>query len=434
MGLLNDLNCDFIDLFVIGEAEETLPELMEKLAGSRGSSRAGVVAEAAQVRGVYAPRFYHLEYGDGIEITKREPNREGVSDTVLRRWVPDIDSYPAHSIFFAPRSDFGDMGLVEISRGCGRGCRFCAAGHVMRPPRYRSLKSLEGDIKFLSKDFKCLGLVASSATDHPKIEELVEIISDRGLGVSFASLPADGLSERILVAAAERSKTLTIAPETGSERLRRVVNKNITNAEIIDAAQRAAAHGIKRLKMYFLVGLPTETGEDIEAIGHLVRLVSDAVRKTKKNVEIVASVAPFVPKPNTPFELHPMEDLRIIEARMAEIGGMVRKIPGAVMRAESPIEAMFQGILSRGDRRTGKLIRKALEEGSVKRAMRDLPQWASETLRARRTLDQPTPWGFIKSGLTPAGLLEEYHNGLLGRLSPPCKPPKCRRCDVCKIE
>jgi len=423
---------DFVDLLVIGEAEESLPELMKVLIELRGASRTRVITEAAKVPGVYAPRLYEVEYGDGIVIKKREPKFEGIPERVGRRWMKDIDLYPARSVLFAPQSDFGAMGLVEISRGCGRGCRFCAAGHIMRPPRHRSLKSLEDDIKLLSKDFDCLGLVASSATDHPKINELIEMVRKNGMAVSFASLPIDGLSEKILEAAAERSKTLTIAPETGTDRLRRVVNKDITNEEIVDAAKRAAGKGIKRIKLYFLVGLPTESGEDVAAIGDLVRLVAEAARKVKKNIEIVASVAPFVPKANTPFELHPMDEFRVIEARIAEITGIVRKITGAVVRAESPVEAMFQGILSRGDRRAGRLIRKALDEGgSVRRAMHDLPEWAVQTLRARRTLDQPTPWSFIDSGLSPAGLLEEYHVGLLGRLSPRCKPPKCRLCNVC---
>ncbi len=422
---------DFIDLFVVGEAEEALPELLERLSEFRSASRTRLLAEACAVPGVYAPRLYDVKY-KGLEILERAPKREGLPERVRRRWIRDIDRYAAHSVFVAPQSEFGDMGLVEIARGCGRGCRFCAAGHIMRPPRYRSVKSLEADVEFLSSHFDCLGLVASSATDHPKINELLDMIKDRGPAVSFASLLVEGLSDRVLEAAAERSKTLTIAPETGTDRLRKVTNKKITNEEIADAAYVAAAKGIKRIKMYFIVGLPNETGDDIAAIGELVRIVTAAGRKGKRNLEAVASVAPFVPKPHTPFGLHPMEDAKVLEARLAEVRGAVRKVPGATVRTESPTEAIFQGILSRGDRRAGRIIRKVLEENSIRRALRDLPQWATDTLYARRTIDQPAPWSFIDDGIGDACLIGEYHQGLLGRISPPCRPPKCNRCDACK--
>jgi len=424
---------DFIDLFVIGEAEEALPELIERLIEYRSASRTRLLAEATAVPGVYAPRLYRVKYGKGMEIMEREPKREEVPERVVRRWAPDIDLYPAHSVFVAPKSEFGDMGLIEVSRGCGRGCRFCAAGHIMRPPRHRSLKSLDDDFKFLSRDFNCVGLVASSATDHPEINELLDALADRDLAVSFASLPVEGLSDRVLEAAAQRSRTLTIAPETGTDRLRKVVNKKVTNEEILDAVYMAAVKGIKRIKMYFLVGLPTESGADVRAIGNFVRNVVKATRDAKKNVEVVAGVAPFVPKPHTPFGLHPMENQKTIDARIAEISGLVRKTPGAIIKKEPVAEAMFQGILSRGDRRAGRLIKKALEEDfSFRRALRDLPQWALDTLYARRTVDQTAPWSFMDDRIGDACLLGEYHQGLLGKLSKPCSPPKCNRCDACR--
>lgn len=422
---------NFIDLFVIGEAEESLPELMAKLIEFRGASRTRILAEASLIPGVYAPKLYDVEYGSGIEITSREPNRAETPQRVIRRWIKNIDKHPAHSVFFAPESKFGDMGLIELSRGCAQGCRFCAAGHVMRPPRHRSLGSIAKDVDFLKEHFDCLGLVASTVTDHPDLNKILDLLADANLAVSFASLPAVGLTERVLDAAASRSKTLTIAPETGTERLRKVVNKNISNEGVIEAAVTAAKKGINRIKMYFLIGLPTETGEDVAAIGELTKSVAEATRKVKKNIEIAASVAPFIPKADTPFGFSPMEDAKVLEARLSELNGIIRKITGAVMRKESVHEAMFQGLLSRGDRRVGQIIKNALSGGSIKRALRDAPKWALDTLYAKRTADQAMPWSFIESGIETKYLIEEYHQGLMGKLRKPCKPLICTSCGVC---
>ncbi len=436
-GIVPTLNpepyADFVDLFVIGEAEEALPELIARLAGSRKSSRTKLLAEAAGAPGVYAPRFYDVSYGQGAEILSRDVNRSGIPAVVQRRWVAELDKFPARSAFKAPGSEFGDMGLVEVARGCARGCRFCAAGHIMRPPRHRSVKSLAADFRQLTEYFDCIGLVASSVTDHPELDKVLDALGEMSLAPSFASLPVEGLSDKLLEVAAKRTRTLTIAPETGSERLRRVVNKKFDNEDVAELARRAAEAGIRRLKMYFLVGLPTETGEDVAAIHELVRGAGDAVRKAKRNMELVAAVAPFVPKPNTPFAIHPMEDVKVIESRMAEVKGAVRKVPNATARAESAPEALFQALLARGDRRAAKIVNRAVEEGgSIRRAMRRLPDWARDALYAQRTVDQPAPWDFIESRIGSKYLLDEYHQGLLGRTSPSCTPPKCTRCDACK--
>jgi len=436
-GIVPTLNpepyADFIDLFVIGEAEEALPELINRLTESRKSSRTKLLAEAAEVPGVYAPGLYELSYGDGLEIIRRDAARHGVPEVVQRRWVADLDKFPARSAFVAPDSEFGDMGLVEVTRGCGRGCRFCAAGHIMRPPRYRSVESLSEDVRLLSEHFDCIGLVSSSVTDHPGMDKLLDLIEEAGVHPSFASLPIDGLSDKLLDAAAKRTRTLTMAPETGSERLRKLVNKKFDNEEVAEAARRAAEKGIKRIKMYFLVGLPTECGEDVAAIPELVRGVSKAIRKAKKNVELVAAVAPFVPKANTPFAIHPMEDAKAIESRMAEVRGAVRKIPNAVARTGSVPEALFQALLARGDRRAAKMITRVIEEGgSIRKAMRKPPDWARDALYTPRTVDQPVPWDFIDARIGTGYLIDEYHQGLLERTSPPCNPPKCTRCNACR--
>ena len=423
---------DFVDLFILGEAEEALPELMERLVEFRGASRTRLLAEATRVEGVYAPKLYDVKYGPGIANIDRAPRRPEAPEKIRRRLTSDIDRRSARSVFYAPASNFGDMGLLEIARGCARGCRFCAAGHIMRPPRFRSVKSLAKDMDFLKGNFDRIGLVASTATDHPKLKTILEMAKARELTVSFASLPAESITGEIIEATGGEIKTLTIAPETGTEKLRRVVNKNVSNEEIIDAAFIAAEAGIKRIKMYFLVGLPGENGDDVAAIGELTRLVAESTRRAKKNVEIVASVAPFVPKAHTPFGLHPMENAKVIDSRLAEVAGFVRKIPGATVRREPVAEAVFQALLSRGDRRAGAFIKKALAEGgSMKRAIRDLPKWAVDTLYAQRTIDQPTPWSFIDDRIGNRYIISEYHQGLLGRISKPCKPSRCAICDAC---
>jgi len=424
---------DFADIVVIGEAEEVLPELFARLFELRGRGRTKMLAGAARIPGVYVPRFYRVEYGDGAAIKSRCADRQGVPERIERRWIKDLDQHPTHSAIIAPDAQFGDMGLVEISRGCGRGCRFCAAGFVYRPPRTRSLAALEPSFDLLLKHRPRIGLVASSGADHPQVHDIIDAVLGRGGEVSFASLRVDNLTDKILDAIAKSSRSVTIAPEAGTDRLRRIAGKGIAEDEILDAAERIGARGIEGVKLYYLVGLPTETQDDALEIAELTSRISKAHRGRRRPSRISVSVAPFVPKPHTPFGLHPMERAETLRARIAALRSLLHKVGVPEARFESVTESVFQAVISRGDRRAAALIKRAADpDGSLRKALREPPPWVNDVLYSPRNIDDPASWDFIDSHIGIEHLYSEYHQGLLARNVNPCRPSKCKSCEACR--
>nr|MBC7244778.1 radical SAM protein [Chloroflexota bacterium] len=368
---------ELCDAFVIGEVEEILPRLLDALHIGITGCRAALLQVLSEIPGVYVP-------------TKRDASPPALR--IQRQWVRNLDLYPTHTRIFTHATEFGDMHLMEIARGCGRGCRFCLAGCLYRPPRERSAANLLEQARWGQRFRTKVGLVSAAVSDYAQIEELVSGLQDMGMQLSVSSLRVDPLPEALLAAlAASGSRTLTIAPEAGSERLRRAINKRIPTQDIFYATEQASRYGFSELKLYFMVGLPGEEEEDIQAIVSLVQQVSTAFRG-----RVLVSVAPFVPKAHTPFERQAMAPTTTLQRRLRWLQNALQDI-NVRMASESLAWATVQAVLARGDRRLGAVLA-SLHAPSLsdwKRALSEHGLQSEHYTRARQA-DEPLPWSFIR--------------------------------------
>ncbi len=316
------------DAIFIGEVEEVLPRLLDALQDGLTGPRHQLLQQLAGVPGVYVPAL----------------QKAGGATQVDRQWVKDLDVYPTHTSVFTKSTEFGDMHLVEIARGCGRGCGFCLAGCLYRPPRERSAASLLEQAR-LGKPYRSkIGLVSAAVSDYSQIEELVAGLQDNGMQISVSSLRVDPLPGILLSAlAASGTRTLTVAPEAGSERLRSAIRKPIKDRCFLAAAAAASRYHFAELKLYFMIGLPGEQEDDIAAITQLVEAVAKVFRG-----QIVTSVAAFVPKAHTPFERESMAPIPVLRQRIHTLRGSLRRI-GVSVKADSIAWARVQAVLARGD-------------------------------------------------------------------------------------
>lgn len=374
---------DFVDAFVIGEAEEVVAPLVEVLQAGIDRPRADLWAALAQLPGLYVP---HLD----------KPA------SVRRLWVRDLEAYPTCTTVYTPDTAFGDMYLIEVARGCGRGCRFCMAGFTTRPKREHSVESVLELAQVGLTHTARIGLVGAAVSDYTRIGELAPRLRELGAKVSVSSLRVDPLSEPLLQALAESGdQTLTLAPEAGSERLRAIINKGVTEADLLYAAERATHYKFKQLKLYFMIGLPGETDEDVDEI---VRLGEQVARRFGRRITV--NVTPFVPKAHTPFQWCDMAPLDQLEERLARLQGALKK-RNIELRSESPRWSVVQGVLARGDRRLGQVLKQI--RGESVRAWEEALQSCGISAEAYLRWDQnrPLPWAFIDTGVSPVHLRHE---------------------------
>lgn len=380
---------DLCDAFVIGEVEEILPRLADTLAAGIPGPRRELRQELARIPGVYVP----VRIQDaGYKIQRPASYTMYPEFSIQRQWVRDLDAYPTHTAVFTHATGFGDMNLIEIARGCGRGCRFCLAGCIYRPPRERSAAAVLEQARWGRRFRSKVGLVSAAVSDYTQIDELVESLQEMGLRISVSSLRVDPLPTSLLRAlAASGSRTLTIAPEAGSERLRKAINKRIRLEDVLNAAARASGR-FPELKLYFMLGLPGEEDEDVQASIELVKAVTDTFEG-----RVLVSVAPFVPKAHTPFERKDMAPVPVLRQRLRTMQSGLRAL-GVRLSAESLPWARVQAVLARGDRRLGPVLA-SLEAPSLAEWERALMQHglrAEDYTRARER-DEPLPWRFIRS-------------------------------------
>ncbi|MBI4746546.1 MAG: TIGR03960 family B12-binding radical SAM protein [Deltaproteobacteria bacterium] len=433
---------DFIDLFLIGEGEEVVNQFIDSFIKNSNGDKQEMLSSLSKVEGAYVPSFYQVAYKENGEMESFLPKGK-VPKKVKRRWIRDIDSAPTISRIFAHDTEFSGMQLVEISRGCGRGCRFCTAGFIYLPPRIRNPKKILNDISGQwsvasgkSTHIEKVGLVSAAVSDYPFINSLCAPLIAKGKKVSVSSLRMDSTTDELVDALKNSGhKTMTFAPEAGTERLRNVINKGISEDDILKSVEMAISRGILNAKLYFLIGLPAETDDDIEGIVKLAKRIKKEVLALTKEAgrigTITLSINPFIPKPWTPFQWSPMEDVKSLGNKLGCIKGALKKEGNIEVNHENPKDSYLQALLSRGDRRVGRVIRKALETGSWSRGIKDSQVDTDFYVYRIRNKGEILHWDFIYHGIEKGYLWKEYERALKGKFTPPCNPPKCHRCGVC---
>ncbi len=367
-----ELLAPLIDAAFIGEAEEQLDQLLDVMVQTAGAPRSERRASLARLPGLYVPDESPLP--------------------VTRLQVKDLDRHPVHSVVLTDDTEFGDMYLIEVSRGCSRGCRFCLAGHIYRPLRQRSVPVILEQAREGLQHRRTLGLVGAAVSDYREIDSLLAGLRELGAQIAVSSLRVNPLPESLLAAlAASRTQTLTLAPEAGCERLRRLVSKGVTEEQILTAAERADAHGFPQLKLYFMIGLPGETEEDVLAIAELTQAVKARFRR-----RITVHVTPFVPKPHTPFERQPMADGKVLDAGIKRLTRSLRPA-GVAVRGEGAAWARVQGVLARGDRALGRSLSRlpAPTMAGWRRMLRETGLDEEAYLGARAP-DERLPWDVVR--------------------------------------
>jgi radical SAM family uncharacterized protein/radical SAM-linked protein len=363
---------DFFDLFLIGDAEEALPRLLDayRQGRDRGFSRGDLLAHLAGIEGIYVPSFYDVTYGEDGRIAAITRNDGRVPEKPRRTWVPALkpDYYPEKPMVPSVEIVQDRLGL-ELMRGCTQGCRFCQAGYWYRPVRELDPSDVaEMTKKFIAESgWTEVGLLSLSTADYSQIEPLVKCLapqlSERRVSISLPSLRAEAFSVGLADAVSEvRKSGFTFAPETGSDRLRRVINKTFTNADMVQAADVAFSRGWDLIKVYTMIGLPTETESDLDELVTLVQNILAAGRKYGRK-EVNVSVGSFVPKSWTPFQWAPFDGVETLERKLSYLKERFRRIRGARMKWHEPREAEIECALSRGDRRMGRVLHAAWKSG-----------------------------------------------------------------------
>ena len=425
---------DFIDAFIIGEGEGIVSRVLDIIRDGKmeGLDRHAILRQLANISGVYVPSLYVPIYSDDGEF-KGYHIAEGAPKTIKRHF--EMLTSGGETVVATNYTEFGAMYIIEVARGCGRHCRFCMAGYCFRVPRVRPLEILKEGVDRAEKLGKKVGLMGAAISDYPEVDELVTYIRSKDMRYSCASLRADSLTQAVVDGLADSGqKTITIAPETGSERLRRVINKGISEEHLQNAATLSAKSGIQHMRLYIMIGLPTETDEDIEAIVGLAERTQAHMAEVGCKGRLTLSINPFIPKPFTPFQWMAMDNQKTVEKKLQYIKKALQKNRRIEVLIESPKEAYIQGVLARGDRRLGAVIAAcAADRGSksFKAEMKAAGLDMDEMNYRERSFDEFLPWSHLDMGMDEGYLEMEWKRSVDEAYTPPCVQG-CKRCGVCK--
>jgi radical SAM family uncharacterized protein len=440
---------DFIDFFVIGEGEQVILEIVEAYREVRGTDRHTQLRRMAKIPGVYVPRFYTPFYFEDRTLAKIEPLVEEAEPHIVKRITPVMP--PPVTKFIVPFVDVVfNRASIEIQRGCTRGCRFCQAGMIFRPVRERPMEEIIETVDAIVRDtgYEEIGLLSLSSTDYKKIEPLVMVLSekygDRSLSLSLPSSRVESVTVDLVDMLAHGRKTgFTFAPEAATDRMRDVINKSIPTEELLDVAETVYSRGWRLIKLYFMIGQPTETEEDVRAIAHLAKRVLEVGRRhhgRKAQVRVGAST--FVPKPHTPFQWAALDDLETIRRKQAILKEEFRRARGIIYNWNEPEESLLEASLGRGDRRLGQVIARAWQMGCKFDAWHEhfRPElWRQAFEEARldqgwyatrpRLADEVFPWDHIDAGVQKRWLLMDWRAAQRGETKIDCRE-HCFNCGI----
>ena len=371
----------FFDGLCVGEAEVILPGMLSRLVEAIKAEREQLLEELASISGVYVPGYH-------------------AGAPVARQWPRELDDFPVASSILTPDTELGDLYLIEVGRGCDWGCQFCLVSRVFSPVRFHSVASIIAQAEVGLTLRKRVGLVGPAVSDHPQIEELLIRLKEMGAGLSVSSLRIKPLSRTVLKTLAEAgAQSISLAPEAGSQRLRKLVRKGISEDDILEAVSSVSGLGIKNLKLYFMIGLPSEMDEDITAIADLAAKCNVVLDQSRSGTRLSLNIAPFVPKAGTPWERQPMASLDTLNRRLVQLKKSLPQT-GIKIKVESPAWSEVQAVLSRGDSKVAQVLLD-IEEVS-------LPAWRRSVLKHNLNVDfyahrewdetQELPWAVIDAG------------------------------------
>ena len=427
---------ELVDGFLLGDAEAVLLPFMDKLREHQGMKRRGLLLKLAQeTPGFYAPCFYEPSHDETGRLIGFEPLADLPRVIHAPKYQGPAEGL-ARSVFNAEGPEFGQMRLLEVGRGCAHGCRFCAAGHIFRPPRLGKASDFMAPALEAASEGIQVGLVSAAVSDLPQAAELGAKVNQAGGRLSVSSLRADRIDPELAAClAGSRHQTVALAPEAGSQRLRRALNKNLDEDDLFSAVETLIRAGVPNLRLYFMVGLPGEDGEDIGELISLVRRMRQQVvshsRAKRRLGRVTISLNAFVPKPFTPFQWEPMAPLKLIDARMNRIKKELGRVANLKVIHDVPKYAQLQAVFSRGDRRLAPLIESLARGARPNRAYQETGLSPEFYAHRRRELNELLPWSHVDHGLSVQYLFDELQRSREAKLSPACNPGKCQRCQAC---
>ena len=414
----------FFDCLLIGEGEEVLPDFIRTYLQSANQriSKEERLFNLSKIKGVYVPRFYNIIYDREGKIEKREIKKE-VFELIEKRKA-DVSKIETFSLISSTHIHFKNSLLVEVGRGCARGCRFCAAGYIYSPCRFYDKDSILSQVERHVGKNRHVGLVGSLISDHPDLGQICLNLHQKGLEIGVSSFRVDKISSNLMeILIKSGLRTLTIAPEVGSEKMWRVIKKNISREDILKSAQIAAEAFIDNLKLYFMIGLPFEEKEDIEGIIDLIHQIHKIYIKplssthtdnftkgvVSHKIKIILSINPFVPKPHTPFQWSAMNSEKELKTKMKRIETKVKNLKGVHLEKKSIRQAILQGILSVGNRRVGEGLFYHIQENlTLHQSWRKAGVDVDSIIFKEKDFSSPLPWDIVDSGIDKSFLIKQF--------------------------